>query len=121
MQWDQCQNRKLRNQRRTTVAGVPEPESQSHYFIKRDPMDNNKGDRYTYYAVLNQDHGKDQGLFEVIGHRRGSCKIGDSTNRDMNKDCGFQQHLLQSCIEDRGRKPSSTIPNSRINKDLTPH
>ena len=69
MQWDQCQNRKLRNQRRTTVAGIPEPESQFHYFIKRDPMENNKGDRYTYYAVLNQDHGKDQGLFEVIGQR----------------------------------------------------
>jgi len=76
------------------------------YFIKRYPQGNNKGDLYTYFAVVEETDGHDQRLSEVVGRKRGSCRIS-VTPDDPN--CGFQMELLKVCFQDRALKNDRLI------------
>ena len=73
------------------------------YWVKRDPEGDNKRDEYSYFVVLSEGHGMDQGKAFVIGTKKGKCKLGRSP-RQEDKDCGFQEELLKQCFNDRGKK-----------------
>ena len=92
---------------------------ETEYFIKRYPQGNNRGDLYTYFAVITDQDGHDQRLSEVVGRKRGSCSIG-VTPDDPN--CGFQIELLKVCFQDRALKSNRLInPQKGFNPtDWTP-
>ena len=93
LQWERCQNVRLRNSRRTTRGDIAPPDvSQSHYWIKRHPEGSSGGSAsggstmeydYTYYVVLDPDDGIDEGslllgwdLLSWDGLGRGSFLLG---------------------------------------------
>jgi len=97
--WRECKNAHLQRK-------VDEPNKETQYYIKRDPVGNNKGKFYTYYVVIKENDGKNQRLSEVVGRKRGSCRIGETRQigDDTNQNCGFEIQLLIVCFQDRGMK-----------------
>ena len=51
--WRECKNAHLQRK-------VDEPNKETQYYIKRDPVGNNKGKFYTYYVVIKENDGKNQ-------------------------------------------------------------
>ena len=101
--WRECKNAHLQRK-------VEESNKETQYYIKRDPVGNNKGKFYTYYVVINENDGKNQRLSEAVGRKRGSCRIGETRQigDDTNQNCGFEIQLLIACFQDRGLKNKRT-------------
>ena len=98
--WRECKNAHLQRKVNEQLN------KETQYYIKRDPVGNNKGDFYTYYVVIKETDGKNQRLSEVVGRKRGSCRIGETRQigDDTNQNCGFELELLKACFQDRGLK-----------------
>ena len=81
------------------------------FWIQRENkvLDNKEEEQYVYYVYEAVGlEGVENGLSFVYGSKDGTCSMG-LTPIEGNQQCGFQEHLLKHCFQDRGKTTKNPL------------